>query len=140
MHMANAPGNRDIEMRRSTPRRDNPMMGPQKVETPDIWRIHWSWKQGNVSSSDVGIYATREEFERELFRLVLEQESNTHGQPRSLRFKRWRTMLRKRAGVDETPMRTVDRIIRVEHLERGQWVLYSFGVIAPSVVYSRQET
>lgn len=138
MHMANSPGNHDIEMRRSTPRRDNSMMGPQEVETPDIWRIHWSWKQGTTSSSEVGIYSTREVFERELFRLVLEQEANTHGQPRSLRFSRWVKMLRKRNG-EETPMRKVERIVRVEHLERGQWVLYSFGVIAPSVVYARQE-
>lgn len=138
MTLVRSKANSDVSMRASIPHRPN-SLGTDVEEAPDIWRIHYSWKQGNGSGGESKVYTTKSSFERGLLQLVLEAEANQMGSREGQRFSLWRKLFRQRTQ-DPEPVRRIERIVRVEHLERGEWVLYNYGVIAPTVAYSRQES
>lgn len=136
---AKIPGNEPVQMRRSYPRKEN-NFAPRVEETPEVWRITWAMNKG---SNETQMYATREGFEKALFRLALEAESRIGGVPESVKLRWWEKLVRRREGQGSEVIegvRHVKEIVRVERLnEQREWELYSYGFRPPVLLYERQE-
>lgn len=133
------PVNTDIPMQRSLIRQErrNFSMTGEEPKT-EIWRLQWSWRSGNSSSSEVRLYETREKMERELFWRLMEADAEARVGDDSSRKRGWLTMLferRKEQGDprDEEERRHTTRIISVERWNGEEWVPYRFGVSAPAL-------
>lgn len=96
----------------------------------NLYRIHYAWKSGGASSSEIDYYESEDKFKVDLLRhhLDIQYENAKRDWPRLMLASLWH----KRLG-DKDSSRTTTRLIKVEKVVNDEWVPVEYHFIEPAV-------
>ena len=95
----------------------------------NLYRVHYAWRNGGVSSSEIDYYETEDKLKVDLLNHYLDMQYHS---------KNWLTMMlanawRRARKIDDWDRRTTTRIIKVEKIENDEWVPVEVTYYEPSV-------
>lgn len=98
----------------------------------NLYRIHYAWKNGGVSSSEIDYYESPDRFKYDLLshHLDMVYENTKRDWLRMMLANKWR----KVRGKEEYGGRITTRLIKVEKVVDNEWVPVNYSFIEPEVV------
>lgn len=100
----------------------------------NLYKIHYSWSTGAVSSSDIKYYESEEPFKVDLLKHHLDIMYSSRGPDNWFKMMK-ASLWRKFYGPDGEPReRRTKRIILAQKVDNGEWVDVDYHFIEPEVV------
>lgn len=100
----------------------------------NLYKIHYSWSTGAISSSDVEYYESEDRLKVDLLKHHLDIMYSSRGPDNRLKMMK-ASLWRKFYGPDGEPReRRTKKIFSVERVDNDQWVPVNYHFIEPEVV------